>query len=109
MGLLNIFTGRSSVKPPASRERLFALSTAYVTLETSYEIVTAGVAGLAVQALATAGLLLAAAAPTAYANLDTEAAPTPTRGTPYIETQLFFGTELWKRSRTRALISADQK
>ena len=44
-------------------------------------------------ALATAGLLLAAAAPTAYANLDTEAAPAPTRGTPYIETQLFFGTE----------------
>ena len=54
MGLLNIFTGRSSVKPPAARERLFALSTAYVTLETSYEIVTAGVAGIAVQALATA-------------------------------------------------------
>ena len=47
MGLLNIFTGRSSVKPPASRERLFALSTAYVTLETSYEIVSAGVAGIA--------------------------------------------------------------
>ena len=44
-------------------------------------------------ALATAGLLLAAAAPTAYAGLDTEAAPAPTRGTPYIETQLFFGTE----------------
>lgn len=44
-------------------------------------------------ALATAGLLLAAAAPTAYANFDSEAAPTPTRGTPYIETQLFFGTE----------------
>jgi hypothetical protein len=54
MGLLSIFTGRSSVKPPAARERLFALSTAYITLETSYEIVTAGVAGIAVQALATA-------------------------------------------------------
>jgi hypothetical protein len=54
MGLLSIFTGRSQVKQPASRERLFALSTAYVTLETSYEIVTAGVAGIAVQALATA-------------------------------------------------------
>ena len=44
-------------------------------------------------ALATAGLLLAAAAPTAYASLDAESAPAPTRGTPYVETQLFFGTE----------------
>ncbi|MEV0906424.1 DUF3574 domain-containing protein [Streptomyces hokutonensis] len=43
--------------------------------------------------LAIAGLLLAAAAPTAYASLDTETAPAPTRGTPYVETQLFFGTE----------------
>jgi len=54
MGLLNIFTGRTSVKPPAARERLFALTTAYITLETSYEIVSAGAAGIAVQALATA-------------------------------------------------------
>ena len=48
-------------------------------------------------ALATAGLLLAAAAPTAYASLGTETAsaiaPAPTRGTPYVETQLFFGAE----------------
>ncbi|MGW3310460.1 DUF3574 domain-containing protein [Streptomyces sp. NPDC001073] len=44
-------------------------------------------------ALAVAGLLLAAAAPTAYASLDTGTAPAPTRGTPYIETRLFFGTE----------------
>lgn len=44
-------------------------------------------------ALVTAGLLLAAAAPTAYAGLDTETSPAPTRGTPYVETQLFFGTE----------------
>jgi len=44
-------------------------------------------------ALAIAGLLLTAAAPTAYAGLDTETAPAPTRGTPYVETQLFFGTE----------------
>ena len=54
VGLRDIFMGRSSVKRPAARERLFALSTAYVTLETSYEITTAGVAGIAVQALATA-------------------------------------------------------
>lgn len=50
-------------------------------------------------ALAIVGLLLAAAAPTAYAGLDTApapdaaSAPAPTRGAPYVETQLFFGTE----------------
>ena len=53
MGLRDILIGRASVKQPAARERLFALSTAYVTLETSYEITTAGVAGIVVQALAT--------------------------------------------------------
>jgi hypothetical protein len=53
MGLRDILTGRSSVKQPASRERLFALTTAYVTLETSYQITSAGVAGIVVQALAT--------------------------------------------------------
>ena len=53
MGLRDILTGRSSVKQPAARERLFALSTAYVTLETSYQITSAGVAGIVVQALAT--------------------------------------------------------
>ena len=45
--------------------------------------------------LATVGLLLAVAAPTAYATLDdtdTPAAVEPKRGEPYIETQLFFGT-----------------
>jgi hypothetical protein len=59
-------------------------------------------------ALATAGLLLAVAAPTAYATLDgsgrapaavPDSAPAaasgaaPVRGAPYVETQLFFGTE----------------
>ncbi|MEV6484581.1 DUF3574 domain-containing protein [Streptomyces sp. NPDC051576] len=44
-------------------------------------------------ALAIAGLLLAVAAPTAYAGLDTDSSPAPTRGKPYVETQLFFGTE----------------
>jgi hypothetical protein len=53
MGLRQILTGRSSVKQPAARERLFALSTAYVTLQTAYEITSAGVAGIVVQALAT--------------------------------------------------------
>jgi len=53
MGLRDILTGRSSVKQPATHERLFALSTAYVTLETSYDITSAGVAGIVVQSLAT--------------------------------------------------------
>lgn len=53
MGLREILTGRSSVKQPAKLDRLFALSTAYVTLETSYEITSTGVAGIVVQALAT--------------------------------------------------------
>jgi hypothetical protein len=39
--------------------------------------------------LTAAGVLLAAAAPTAYANLTEE---TSKRGNPYVETRLFFGT-----------------
>ncbi len=54
MGLRDILMGRGSVKRPAANERLFALTTAYVTLETSYGITSAGVGGIAVQALATA-------------------------------------------------------
>jgi hypothetical protein len=46
--------GRSSVKGPAAHERLFALTTAYVTLQTSYEITSAGIGAIVVQALATA-------------------------------------------------------
>ncbi|GHH18519.1 DUF3574 domain-containing protein [Streptomyces lanatus] len=42
--------------------------------------------------LAAAGLLLAIGAPTAYATLDDTAVAVPSRGEPYIETQLFFGT-----------------
>ena len=53
MGLREILTGRSAVKQPAKLDRLFALSTAHVTLETSYEISSTGVAGIVVQALAT--------------------------------------------------------
>jgi hypothetical protein len=53
MGLREILTGRSSVKQPAQLDRLFALSTAYVTLETSYQITSTGAAGIVVQALAT--------------------------------------------------------
>ena len=43
-------------------------------------------------ALTVAGLLLAAA-PTAYAGLAEADSAAPERGAPYIETQLFFGTE----------------
>jgi hypothetical protein len=53
VGLRDIFMGRGSVTKPAANERLFALTTAYVTLETSYNITSAGVGGIAVQALAT--------------------------------------------------------
>ncbi len=53
MGLREILTGRSSVKQPAAHERLFALTTAYVTLETSFQIGCAGAAAIVVQALAT--------------------------------------------------------
>ena len=52
MGLREIF-GRSSVKQPAQHDRLFALTTAYVTLETSYDVTCGGVGGIVVQALAT--------------------------------------------------------
>ncbi|CAL9381903.1 hypothetical protein SUDANB58_01073 [Streptomyces sp. enrichment culture] len=52
------------------------------------------------RALVTAGLLLAVAAPTAYATLDGDgdgtpsvAAAAPARGAPYAETRLLFGTE----------------
>ncbi|ANP54125.1 hypothetical protein J2Z21_005413 [Streptomyces griseochromogenes] len=43
--------------------------------------------------LAAVGLLLALAAPTAYAALDGADPVVPERGAPYVETQLFFGTE----------------
>jgi hypothetical protein len=53
VGLLDALVGRRTVKGPAARERLFALSTAYITLETEQEIVSAGVAGIVFQPLAT--------------------------------------------------------
>ncbi|ANS64169.1 DUF3574 domain-containing protein [Streptomyces lincolnensis] len=43
--------------------------------------------------LTAAGLLLAVAAPTAYATLDTAGPPAPpVRGEPYVESRLLFGT-----------------
>jgi hypothetical protein len=53
MGLLSILTGRKQLAKPAP-DRLFAISTAYVTLETGLQITTGGSAAIVFQALATA-------------------------------------------------------
>jgi hypothetical protein len=53
MGLRDILTGRRKVSGPAP-DRLFALSTAYVTLETEQQVTSKGVAGIVFQPLATA-------------------------------------------------------
>ncbi|MGO9957482.1 MAG: PspA-associated protein PspAB [Solirubrobacteraceae bacterium] len=53
MGLLSILTGRKQLAKPAP-DRLFAMSTAYVTLETGMQITTRGSAAIVFQALATA-------------------------------------------------------
>ena len=52
MGLRDILTGRHEVKGPAP-DRLFAISTAYVTLEAEHQIVPVGSAAIVFQALAT--------------------------------------------------------
>ena len=54
MGLLDTLLGRHKLAGPAKQDRLFAMSTAYVTLETSFDIHSRGVAGLVFQPLATA-------------------------------------------------------
>jgi hypothetical protein len=51
---MDALLGRRKVAGPAKRDRLFAITTAYVTLQTSYDIVPRGVAGLVFQPLATA-------------------------------------------------------
>ncbi len=53
MGLLDVLTGKRKLAPPAP-DRLFAISTAYVTLETSLEITSRGSAAIVFQSLATA-------------------------------------------------------
>jgi hypothetical protein len=53
MGLLDILTGKRKLAQPAE-DRLFAISTAYVTFETSLEITTRGSAAIVFQSLATA-------------------------------------------------------
>ena len=52
MGLLDILTGRRQVKGPAP-DRLFAISTAWVDLQTEHNINPAGTAAIVFQALAT--------------------------------------------------------
>lgn len=52
MGLRDILTGRHAVKGPAP-DRMFAISTAYVTLQSAHQIDPAGKAAIVFQALAT--------------------------------------------------------
>jgi len=53
MGFLDVLTGRRKLAKPAP-DRLFAMSTAYVTLETSLSITSAGAAAIVFQPLSTA-------------------------------------------------------
>jgi hypothetical protein len=53
MGFLDALLGRRKVAGPAKRDRLFAISTAYVTLQTSFGVRPRGVAALVFQPLAT--------------------------------------------------------
>lgn len=53
MGLFDIIAGKRKLAKPAP-DRLFAMSTAYVTFETELSIRTRGVAGIVFQPLATA-------------------------------------------------------
>ncbi len=54
MGFLDALLGRHRAVGPAKRDRLFALSTAYVTLETAHDVRSRGVAAIVFQPLATA-------------------------------------------------------
>jgi hypothetical protein len=53
MGFLDVITGRRKLAGPAP-DRLFAMSTAYVKLETELEITSRGAAGIVFQPLSTA-------------------------------------------------------
>jgi hypothetical protein len=52
MGLRDVLTGRHTVKGPAP-DKLFAITTAYVTLQSEHQIEPTGVAAIVFQALAT--------------------------------------------------------
>ena len=53
MGFLDALLGRRKVAGPAKHDRLFAISTAYITLQTSFDVQPRGLAGLVFQPLAT--------------------------------------------------------
>ena len=53
MGFLDVLRGKRELKQPAA-DRLFAMSTAYVTMETSLSITSSGKAAIIFQPLATA-------------------------------------------------------
>ena len=53
MGLLDVLTGKRKLAKPAP-DRLFAISTAYVTMQTSLEITSRGGAAIVFQSLQTA-------------------------------------------------------
>jgi hypothetical protein len=53
VGLFDALLGRSKLKGPATRDRLFAMSTAQVALDLEHGIRTAGAAGLVFQPIAT--------------------------------------------------------
>ena len=53
MGFLDSLLGRSRTPKPAKKDRLFAMSTAYVTLQTGHGMTNGGKAGLVFQAEAT--------------------------------------------------------
>jgi hypothetical protein len=53
MGFLDVLTGRRKLDKPAP-DRLFAISTAYVTFESGLDITTRGAAAIVFQSLATA-------------------------------------------------------
>jgi PspAB-like protein len=54
VGFLDSLLGRSRTPKPAKQDRLFAMSTAHVTLETAHGMTSSGKAGIVFQAEATA-------------------------------------------------------
>ena len=54
MGFLDSLLGRTKAKPVAAQDRLFALTTAYVTLDTGHNITTKGKAAILFQPVDTA-------------------------------------------------------
>ena len=53
MGIFDALLGKRKVAAPAAKDRLFAITTAQVTLDTSLDVVTRGAAAIVYQPLAT--------------------------------------------------------